>query len=71
MGTIPSTTPTPRRYSLTWPVVLIAIGFLFLLDQFIPGWGFHRTWPALLILFGVMKLVDSARPPRPPEGPRV
>jgi hypothetical protein len=68
---MPSTTPSGRRYSLTWPVVLITLGVLFLLDQLIPGWGFSRTWPALLIAIGVTRLVDSSRPPRPPEGPRL
>jgi len=53
------------------PVVLIALGVLFLLQEFVPGWGFGRTWPALLILIGLVKLVDIAQPPRPPEGPRI
>lgn len=66
-----STTPTPRRASLMGPVVLITLGVMFLLAQFLPGWGIGRTWPALLIVIGVLKLVDANRPPRPPEGPRV
>ena len=54
-----------------FPVLLIVLGVMFLLDQFVPGWGIHKTWPALLVVIGVLKLLDSTRPPRPPEGPRV
>jgi len=57
--------------SLMWPVVLIALGVMFLLQEFVPRWGFRHTWPALLILIGVIKLIDLSRPPRPPEGPRI
>ena len=70
MGFTPSPPSSPGR-SLTWPVVLITLGLLFLADQLLPGWGIGRTWPALLVVIGVMKLLDSARPPRPPQGPRV
>ncbi len=60
------------RTSLTWPVVLITLGVLFMLDEFVPHWGFHRTWPVLLVVVGVLKLIDTvARPPRPPRGPQV
>jgi LiaI-LiaF-like transmembrane region len=62
---------TSRRASLMGPVVLITLGAMFLLAQFLPGWGIGRTWPALLIVIGVLKLVEVNRPPRPPEGPRV
>ena len=69
-----STTPTPQtphRASLTGPVILITLGVMFLLAQFVPTWGIHKTWPAFLIVIGVLKLLDAGRPPRPPEGPRV
>jgi hypothetical protein len=56
---------------LTGPVLLITVGTLFLLAEFVPGWGLSRTWPVLLIVFGLLKLFDAALPPRPPEGPRV
>ncbi len=59
------------RRSLTWPVLLITLGVMFLLDEFAPQWGFRRTWPALLVVIGIMKLIEASRPPRPPEGPRV
>ncbi len=70
MGSSPST-PSPRRVRLTWPVVLITLGLLFLLDEFAPSWGFDRTWPVLLVVIGVLMLFESGRAPRPPAGPRV
>ena len=63
--------PHTRRPSLMWPVILIALGVLFLLHEFIPGWGLGKTWPVILLLIGVLWLVDMSRPPRPPEGPRI
>ena len=60
-----------QRASLTWPVLLITLGVMLLLDEFVPRWDFVRTWPILLVVFGVLKLIESGRPPRPPEGPRV
>jgi len=66
--------PTPyttHRGSLMWPVILIALGVMFLLHEFVPHWGVNKTWPVLLVVIGVIKLLNSARPPRPPEGPRV
>lgn len=60
-----------HRPRLTGPVVLIALGLMFLLGQFIPNWGIGKTWPALLMVIGIVKLIDASRPPRPPEGPRV
>jgi membrane-bound ClpP family serine protease len=67
-------TPTPSshyRGSLTWPIVLITVGVLFMLDQFVPHWGFHRTWPVILVVIGILKLIDATQPPRPPRGPSV
>ena len=67
----PPSTPYSRRISLTGPVILITIGVIFLMEEFVPGWGISRTWPVLLIVIGVLKLIDSALLPRPPEGPRL
>ncbi len=65
--------PTPARYrrGLMFPVVLMVVGAMFMLDHLVPGWGVRKTWPVLLIVIGVFKLLDIAQPPRPPEGPRV
>lgn len=60
-----------QRTSLTWPVLLITLGLMLLADEFLPRWDFERTWPVLLVVFGVLKLIDSARPPRPPVGPKI
>jgi len=70
MGGTPSS-PVHRRGGLIFPVLLIALGTIFLLDQLVPGWGVSKTWPAVLVVIGVIKLLDVTRPPRPPEGPRV
>ncbi len=59
------------RPGLLGPVFIIVLGFIFLIGEFLPDWGINRTWPVLLIVAGVLKLVDSAKPPRPPEGPRL
>ena len=70
MGASPPT-PAQRRGGLTFPVLLIVVGIMLLLNHLVPGWGLHKTWPLLLVVMGVLKLVDATRPPRPPEGPRV
>jgi len=40
-------------------VLLITLGVLFLLPQFIDGLHFRHLWPVLLIVIGVMKLLES------------
>jgi len=54
-----------------FPVVLVLLGVMFLVDHLVPGWGVQKTWPVLLIVVGVFKLLAIAGPPRPPAGPRV
>lgn len=66
----PPQTPMHGRAGLTGPVMLIALGVIFLIAELVPGWGIGRTWPILLIAIGVLKLLDSAAPPRPPQGPK-
>ncbi len=39
------------------PVLLIALGGLFLADRF-GTLEFWQTWPVLIIVFGVMKLLE-------------
>jgi hypothetical protein len=48
-----------RCSSLTWPVLLITLGVLFLLPQFIHDLHFGHLWPVLLIVIGVLKLLES------------
>lgn len=51
------------------PVMLIAVGALFVLDHN-TGYGFSQTWPLLLILLGLLKLLervaDGGRQPGQP-----
>lgn len=60
-----------RRSSVAGPVVLILLGVLFLLSEFVPGLSIARTWPVLVIIFGVYLLVRSLSPPRAPRGPNL
>ena len=53
-----------RRISLTGPIILIALGAMFLVGEFVPEWGVNKTWPFLLIVIGLAKLLDSAWPGR-------
>jgi cell wall-active antibiotic response 4TMS protein YvqF len=65
---MPPSVPRHER-SLTGPIVLIALGIMFLLQEFVPHWGLHKTWPVLLILIGAAKLLEIAQARRPPQGP--
>jgi hypothetical protein len=57
------------RSRIFWPVALIGLGVLFLLDNFgiLPGspWGY--VWPILLILFGLSVLLGRGARPEPVE----
>jgi hypothetical protein len=62
----PAPIPPPYRYrrSITGPVILIAIGIVFLLTNIgvIHGWQlwtwFGHWWPVLLIIWGVIALIE-------------
>lgn len=41
-----------------FPVMLFAVGVLWLLDE-VSGLGFHRTWPVLFLLFGILLLLRN------------
>jgi len=47
------------RRGLMGPVVLITIGFLFLLDRLDPQLSFGRLWPVILLAIGAVKLFES------------
>lgn len=51
-----------RRPSLVGPIILIAIGLLFLLRNFLPGLQLlellSRYWPYALIVWGVVRLIE-------------
>lgn len=48
-----------EHYGLLGPILLVTIGLMFLVGQFIPAWGVGRTWPVLLIVIGVTKLFGA------------
>ena len=57
--------------AIRWPITLITLGSLFVLNNF-SDYGFDRTWPVLLIVFGLLSLlgrtahgVSAAAPPGP------
>lgn len=58
-----STFPVVR--AVRGPLLLIALGVLFLVDQS-GGLSFFRTWPILVILYGVLKLAERLVAPPPP-----
>jgi LiaI-LiaF-like transmembrane region len=39
--------------------MLITLGSIFLVGQFVPAWGIGKTWPLLLVAIGVTKLFES------------
>jgi phage shock protein PspC (stress-responsive transcriptional regulator) len=45
--------PTNHKGSMTAGIVLIIIGGLFLLDNFLPHFHFRDFWPILMILLGI------------------
>ncbi|HMD32518.1 MAG TPA: DUF4097 family beta strand repeat-containing protein [Candidatus Acidoferrales bacterium] len=53
----------PRPRSALGPLVLVAVGAIFLLSNFRPGWipwdFFARWWPLLLILWGAVRLIEN------------
>jgi len=43
---------------MTGPILLIVLGVLFLLNNFIPDFRFSRMWPVILIVIGLSKIVE-------------
>lgn len=61
----PSVPPEPkRRGGVGLGTVLIALGVLFLVGQFVPGITWGTMWPAFIILLGVIQIVT----PDPRDG---
>ncbi len=60
-----------QRSSIFGGVLLIAVGVLFLMHSFVPGFEigrlFSRYWPLLLILWGIAKLYDHTAAQRAGE----
>jgi len=53
--------PRCRCSGYLGPVVLIALGVLFLIDQY-TMYGIGQTWPIFLIVIGLVKLVQWNAP---------
>lgn len=51
----PSARPNLLLKAIRGPVMMVALGVLFMLD-YAGGVSFARTWPVLLIVFGLLKL---------------
>ncbi len=49
-----------RMRGLVAPVMIITAGFLFLVDQFVPGIRFGQLWPVFIIVLGVLMLLQSS-----------
>jgi hypothetical protein len=49
-----------RCRGIMWPVILITLGVLFLLDNLgVHDLGFEHTWPVILLVIGAVKLLQS------------
>ncbi len=48
--------------SLTWPILFIVAGVLFLVGQFSHRYGFEDLWPILIIALGLLKLFENLAP---------
>jgi phage shock protein PspC (stress-responsive transcriptional regulator) len=63
VGNIKRTAGSPGRGRLIGGVVLILIGSLLLMDQFLPtSWlSFHHLWPLVIIAIGVAVLTQDRK----------
>src|ERR1700687_2727652 len=63
----------PRRVSLVFPIILIAVGALFLFRNWHPGFDpvpiLWTYWPLILIFIGLGKIWDNVRRSRNPNAP--
>lgn len=50
-----------RFSSMLWPVMLVTVGVLFLVQQYTP-YSFGEIWPVLLIVLGVWKVLEYMMP---------
>lgn len=46
----------------TWPLVLITLGALILIDRANITYGFGTLWPVLLIVIGLVKIAEALAP---------
>ncbi len=48
--------------SLTWPILFITAGVLFLIGQYSHRFNFGDLWPILVIALGLLKLLENLSP---------
>lgn len=53
--------PQTRTGSLIAGIVLIVVGTLFLVDEFLPKFNFGKYWPILLVAIGVALLFTARK----------
>jgi hypothetical protein len=68
-----------RKDPLVWGLILVALGLVFVLENFhINAWDYvWRFWPVILIVWGAAKLIEGLKsksgksvksePPSPPQ----
>lgn len=54
-------TPANQKGSVIAGIILIALGMLFLADEFLPSLDFGKYWPLLLVALGISLLVTSRK----------
>lgn len=59
----------PRVIRLSWPVILLASGFLVLLARK-PRLLFSRAFFPVILVVGIFVLVSYVRRPKPPRTPK-
>ncbi len=52
-GNTPSPTEKKGRESIIGGLILITLGLIFLIDEFIPWFSFGKLWPLILIAIGI------------------
>jgi len=57
----PASAPQSHRGGLTGGLILIAIGAVFLVSQFVPGLDIGKLWPLILVAIGVSMILRSGR----------
>jgi phage shock protein C len=57
----PAPAGRPARGGLTGGIVLIVIGAIFLVSQFVPGLDIGKLWPLILVGIGVTMIVRGGR----------
>ncbi len=73
-GSTPASPASPPVNPKIWGGVLIGVGVLFLLDEFVWWFSWHKLWPVLLVALGLYlifrdRLPQSLTNNQPPQNP--